>query len=397
MLSLSSFSEKSFSSTEKYDVTAKEEEEPERKDRSDTSVTRKIHIGNLRRGRYYTTEDTLFKYFSRYGEIEVLEFFRNKLTNLSRGFAFVTFRNVESAQKVLSDSHIIDGRNVTIAVPVKKQKSAALQKRDKTVLVSNIMHETSKEVIASHFSKFGIVDRVILAKEGESDDEGLSSYYVIFSSLLGAQKALEEPTQKIAEQGIESQVKALPLSSPVTKEYIGRTHRLALTSVPDSLTVEDLRDYFQQYGDVQSVDFIVHGSKVPYSQKDSNTAFIRFSDYTVVEEIVTNKNHIICGSEVKVTKYKNLHTLPSEEMRGLKVSVEGLPLSTRQQEVKRYFEQTFGVLLNGVFFKEQHAFDKKLICIVRFFNQADLERVLKETNASFHGFPLYFRRLAWKK
>ncbi|XP_078384924.1 uncharacterized protein LOC144667402 [Oculina patagonica] len=401
VLSLSSFSEKSFSTTQKYDVTqrvtAKEEEEIKRKHISEISVNRKIHIGNLRRGRDFTTEDTLFEYFSKYGEIQELEFFRNKLTHLSRGFAFVTFCNVESARKVLAESHIIDGQNVTIAVPVKKQKNAAVQKRDMTVLVSNIMKNTNKEVVARHFSKFGRVDRVILAQKGQADDEDLSSYYVIFSCLLGAQKALEEPTQKIADQNIDSQVMALPETTPVTKEYVGRTNHLALTSVPDSLTVEDLRDYFQQYGDVQYIDFIVHGSKVPYSQKDSNTAFIRFSDDAVVEEIVTHKNHLIVGSEVKVSKYKSLRTLPPEEMRELKVSVEGLPLSTRQQEVKRYFEKTFGILLNGVFFKEQHVFDKKLICIVRFFNQADLERVLKETQVSFHGSPLYFRRLGWKK
>lgn len=397
-LALSNFSEKSFAPSTNYDVTAKEEEDLEGKDNSETSKNRKIFVGNLLRGRDYTSEDKLYKYLSQYGEIEALEFFRTKFTNLPRGFAFVTFRDVESVQRVLAESHIIDNRNVKIEAAVNKRKSLAYQKRDLTVFVSNIMKHTDKEAIARHFSQFGRVDRVVLAEEGESDvDDDLDSYYVLFSTLSGATKALEEPTQKIAEQSIDSQVMALAVTPTVTTKYAGRTNRLVLTSVPDSLTVEDLRDYFQQYGDVQYVDFIVQGGKGPYLQKDSNTAFVRFSDKATVEEIVKTKNHVIDGSEVQVSKYRNLRALPPEEMRDLKVSVEGLPLPTRPREVNKYFEKTFKIVLNGVFFKEQHVFDKKLICIVRFSNQADLDKVLREPKASFHGFPLYFRRLVWKK
>ena len=397
-LALSNLSEKSFAPSSKDDVIAKEEEDREENDNSETSKNRKIFIANLLRGRDYTSEDTLFKYFSQYGEIEALEFCRTKFTNLPRGFAFVTFRDVESVHRVLAESHVIDNRNVKIEAALNKRKRVAYQKRDLTVLVSNIMKHTDREAIARHFSQFGKVERVVLAKEGQSDvDDDLDSYYVLFSTLSGAMKALEEPTQKIAEQSIDSHVMALAVTSPVTTRYAGRTNRLYLTSVPDSLTVEDLRDYFQQYGDVQYVDFIVQGGKGPYLQKESNTVFVRFSDESIVEEIVKTKNHVIDGSEVQVLRYRNLRVVPPEEMRELKVSVEGLPLSTRPREVNKYFEETFRIVLNGVFFKEQHVFDKKLICIVRFFNQADLEKVLIEPKASFHGFPLYFRRLVWKK
>ena len=392
VLSLSKFSQKLSFSSSRNVATEQGEEEPEDK----TSMDRELHVGNLLRGRDGTTDDTLFRYFSQYGEIEVLEFFRQKFTNLPRGFAFVTFRDVESAKRVLAESHIIDGRNVTIGVPVNKQKSAVHSKKDSTVLVKNIMKHTSKEVLAEHFCQFGKVDKVILAQKGQYDGDG-SSYYVLFSSFFGAKKALEKPTQIIADQGIDSQVTALP-TSPQTKEYIGRTNCLGITSIPDSVTVEDLREYFQQFGDVEFVDFVVHSRKIAYSQKpqDSSAAFVRFSDEATVEEVMKNKNHIISGSAVKASKYRNIRAPAPETMRELKVSVEGLPLSIKHQEVKEYFEQTFGVILNGVFFKEPHIFDEKLFCIVRFSNKVDLERVLKEPKATFHGCPLYFRRLVWK-
>ena len=384
---MSKFNEKSSAPSPNYNVIGKGEKDLERKGNSETSENRKIFIGNLFRGRNYTSEDKLHKYFSHYGEIEALEFLRTKFTKLPLGFAYITFRDAESVQRVLAQSHFIDNQNVKIKAAKNKQKSVAHHKRDLTVLVTNIKKHIEREKIARHFSKFGEVDRVILAK----GDEDLNSYYVIFSNMSGAMKALKEQNQQIAEQSIDSQVTALGKITPVTARYAGRTNRLAVFSVPDNIIVEDLRDHFQQYGDVQCVDFFVQGGMGSRLQQDSNTAFIRFSDEAIVDEIVKSKDHVINGFDVQVSRYRNLHDLAPEKSRELNLSVEGLPLATQLEEVKNYFEETFSIILNGVFFS------KKLFCMVRFSNQADLEKVLSQQKASFHGSPLYFRRLGWKK
>ena len=196
-------------------------------------------------------------------------------------------------------------------------------------------------------------------------------------------KDLQRSYKDFHQGSIDSQVMALAKIPTVTTTFAGRTNRLAITSVSDSLTVEDVRDYFQQYGDVQYVDFIL--------QKHSNTAFVRFLDEAIVDEIVKSKDHVINGSEVQVSRYRKLHDFPPEKARQLKLAVEGFPHSTRLEEITKYFEETFRIVLNGVFVSS------KVIFIIKFSNQADLEKVLREPKASFHGFPLYFRRLAWKK
>ena len=391
-LALSKFSEKSSAPSLNDDITPKGEEDPKRKDNRETSdpasEKRKIYIGNLLKGKYYTSEKKLHKYFSQYGEIEALEFCRTRSSNLSRGFAFITFADVESVQRVLAESHFIDSRNLKIEAAETKQKSVSHNMRDLTVLVTNIVRDIDRETIAGHFSQSGRVDKVILAKKGYDE---LDSYYVIFSTLSGATKALEKPNQRIAGQRINSQVMALEKITSVTTKYSERTNCLTITSIPHNLTIENLRDYFQQYGDVQYVDLVVQGGKRSYLPKDSSTAFVRFLDEAIVDEIVKTKDHVINGSEVQVSRYKILHDLLPEQTRELKLSVEGLPLATRPAEVNKYFDETFRIVLNGVFFT------KKSTCIVLFFNQADLERVLREPRASFHGSPLHFRRLAWRK
>lgn len=388
----------------KAHLTSKTGKEKELDQRSRSTAAdsnnRIIHVGNLLKGQDYTTEDSVYKYFSQFGKIELLQFFRHKFTKLPRGFVFITFQDAESAQKVLAEagSHVIDGQKVTVEVPLRKVKPAELQKRDMTVLVNNIQKNTSKQGIEKHFSQFGKVDRVILAQK-DPRDENLSSYYVIFSSLSGAKKALEQPSQKICEQNVDSQVTEFPITSLQSRNFSNKTKCVSVTLVPDHLTVEDLRDYFQRFGDVESVDFVVNGGIASYNPTgNSNVAFVRFPNYAIVNEIVKNENHIINGSKVKVSKYRDMADLVSEQMRELKLSVEGLPLSTQPWAVQDYFERFFGVVPNGVFLNQHRLLiDKKLVCVVRFSNTREVEKVLKEQKGIFQGQPVFFRRLIWKK
>ena len=386
----------SSTSADLSEVQSTEHEEKRDLRTVDTSI-RRLHVGNLLKGKDYTTEDTVFKYFSQYGEIEKLEYFRHKLTNFPRGFAFVTFRDAKSAQKVLAraDSHIIDGHNVTVDIPLKMAKPAERQKKELTVLVNKISKNVCRKEIEDHFSQFGEVNKVFLAHK-DPKDENVCSYYVMFRSLSAVKKALEQPTQKIANQDIDAQVIEFPRKP---KEFSGKTKCISITSVPDDLNVENLRDYFEKFGDVECVDFIVHGGNASYSfDKDANVAFVRFPHEAIVDGILENKFHIINGSEVKVSRYHDPSNLASARLRELKLSVEGLPLATRPMAVQEYFEKTFGVVPNGVFLNMHRVLvDRKLICIVRFFDKTEVERVLKEQRGTFRGHPLYFRRLVWKK
>ena len=362
---------------------------------------RKIYVGNLNNS---ITEDRVFEYFSKYGKIEILKFFRHQLSKLPRGFAFVTFCETESAQKVLVEagSHIIDDRKVTVGIPQQKLKQAKPHKRELTVLVTNILNGTSKQAIEGHFSQFGKVDRVIEGKKDPSG-ENTSSYYVMFSSLSEAKKALEQSTQRIADQEIDSQVTGfVEKAAQNARRYLGKTDCIHVTSIPDCLTVENLREYFLKFGDVKSVDLKVNGSGITSTIRNErfNVAFVQFTDRYSINEILEDENHFIGDAEVKVSTCLRVFpaNLASEEIRSLKLSVEGLPLSTRPSAVQEYFESTFGIVLNGVFLsKDQMTIYKKLLCIVRLSSTSEVERVLKQERRTFKGHPLQFRRVFWKK
>lgn len=353
---------------------------------------RRLHVSNLLVGTdKYTTEDTLFNYFAQFGEVENLEFFCRKVSKLPRGFAFVTFRDVESAKKVLADaeSHVIDGRNITISLPIKTKKSAIQGKSYSTVVVNNILKETTKQAIEQHFSQFGKVDAVMLAHRDVSDGN-LSSYYVMFSTLSAAKKAQQEPRQRIADQVIDSQVTEFTQ----TKNFTGKAKCVLVRPVPDHVTVEDLRDYFTQFGDVKLVELKIDYYDVPYPEKDLNIAFVHFYDDAIVDEITKTEDYILNGSEVKVLKSRNLQIQPGRSHKCF-VSMEGLPVSTKWSDVKDFFHESFGMVPSYIFMKKLKGADNKAVCIVSFFGQGQVDVVLSTPTVTFRGITVHFRKLFW--
>lgn len=69
----------------------------------------KIFVGGIS---WETTEETLKKHFSRYGEVVKSEIPKVWETGFGKGFGFVTFTDSSVFDKLLQDQHIILGRTV---------------------------------------------------------------------------------------------------------------------------------------------------------------------------------------------------------------------------------------------------------------------------------------------
>lgn len=75
---------------------------------------KKIYVGNLS---YNTTQETLEDTFSQFGQLEDVRLIIDRETNRSKGFAFLTFGEAESAQKAVDASPMeLDGRQLRINI-----------------------------------------------------------------------------------------------------------------------------------------------------------------------------------------------------------------------------------------------------------------------------------------
>jgi|SRR5688572_13758247 RNA recognition motif-containing protein len=74
-----------------------------------------IYVSNLG---FSTQDEDLKKIFSEYGEVSSAKVIMDKMTNRSRGFAFVEMPNDTSAKQAISelDGTMVDGRAIKVSV-----------------------------------------------------------------------------------------------------------------------------------------------------------------------------------------------------------------------------------------------------------------------------------------
>ncbi len=73
----------------------------------------KLFVGKLS---FDTTEQTLTDLFKEYGEVESVAVIMDRVTNRSRGFAFVEMKDLKEAQTAIKelDGKEVDGREIVV-------------------------------------------------------------------------------------------------------------------------------------------------------------------------------------------------------------------------------------------------------------------------------------------
>lgn len=84
-------------------------------------TTKKLFVGAIREG---ISEENLREYFSKYGNIEDCVVMKEKETNKTRGFGFVTFDDYDPVDKiVLEKNHIINGQSLAVKKALPKEQT----------------------------------------------------------------------------------------------------------------------------------------------------------------------------------------------------------------------------------------------------------------------------------
>jgi RNA recognition motif-containing protein len=87
-------------------------------------MSNKLFVGNLS---FNTTENDLQDAFAAFGTVTETNLMMDRMTNRSRGFAFVTMASAEEAQKAIAgmNGKEIDGRALTVNVAKPREERPA--------------------------------------------------------------------------------------------------------------------------------------------------------------------------------------------------------------------------------------------------------------------------------
>ncbi|KAG6690027.1 hypothetical protein I3842_11G203000 [Carya illinoinensis] len=138
----------------------------------------KIFIGGLHK----ETSFGMFRnHFEKYGEITDAVIMRDRYTNQPRGFGFVTYADPSVVDKVIEDTHIINGKQVEIKRTIPKGQGQSKDFKTKKIFVGGIPSSVTEEEFKNFFSKYGeVVEHQIIRDHETQRSRGFG--FIIFDS-----------------------------------------------------------------------------------------------------------------------------------------------------------------------------------------------------------------------
>lgn len=192
-------------------------------------VFRKIFVRGLSLD---TTTETLTQIFGAFGEMEDCAVSFERGSGKSRGFGFVIYKELSSAEEALKNpSQFVDGRKIMWSLAALKQETPAASMsgapaiagaipiggitdslESRKLFIRHLADETTTESLTAVFAPYGdIVDcAVIFDKEtGKSKHFG----FVVYSTAAGAAKALAQPQKELDGKNCIAMLAANPNNS----------------------------------------------------------------------------------------------------------------------------------------------------------------------------------------
>ncbi|KAG7037314.1 Heterogeneous nuclear ribonucleoprotein 1 [Cucurbita argyrosperma subsp. argyrosperma] len=136
----------------------------------------KIFIGGLAKDTTYTQFN---KHFGDYGEITDSVIMKDRYTGQPRGFGFITYADPSVVDKVIEDTHVINGKQVEIKRTIPKGQGQSKDFKTKKIFVGGIPSTVTEDELKHFFSKFGkVVEHQIIRDHETNRSRGFG--FIVF-------------------------------------------------------------------------------------------------------------------------------------------------------------------------------------------------------------------------
>ncbi|KAF5204725.1 Rna-binding protein [Thalictrum thalictroides] len=153
-----------------------EEEEPEEEEEEQQQQRRfhhqphtgdgaspgKIFIGGLAKE---TTPVQFNKHFGKYGEITDSVIMKDRRSGQPRGFGFVTYADPAVVDKVIEETHVINGKQVEIKRTIPKGSAGSKDIKTKKIFVGGIPTSVAEDEFKDFFAKYGEVKEHMIMRD----------------------------------------------------------------------------------------------------------------------------------------------------------------------------------------------------------------------------------------
>ncbi|XP_058210231.1 UBP1-associated protein 2A-like isoform X2 [Rhododendron vialii] len=166
---------------------------------SSDPVHRKLFVRGLA---WNTTSETLCAEFQVHGEIEEGAVIVDKATGTSRGYGFITYRDMESAQAALkAPSKLIDGRLAVCNLACEGLSSLSVppDQAQRKLYIGGLSPETTTEMMLFFFGRHGEIEEGSVAYDKDSNKSRCFGF-VTYKTVEAAKKAIDDPQKTLGER-----------------------------------------------------------------------------------------------------------------------------------------------------------------------------------------------------
>ncbi|XP_031101722.1 UBP1-associated protein 2C-like [Ipomoea triloba] len=151
-----------------------------------------------------TSSETLCAAFEEHGEIEEGAVIFDKATGKSRGYGFITFKDMESAQRALkAPSKMIDGRMAVCNLASEGLSSSSItpDQAQRKLYVGGLSPETTTEMLLNFFRRHGDIEEGSVAYDKDTD-KSRGFGFVTYKTVESAKKAIDDPQRMLGGRNI---------------------------------------------------------------------------------------------------------------------------------------------------------------------------------------------------
>ena len=165
--------------------------------------SRKLFIGGISLD---TTDEGMREYFSQYGKITDCVVIKEKGSERSKGFGFVTYETEEEADKCMADRpHSLDGRSIDAKRAVSREESSkpGAHVQVKKVFVGGVKQGLDEAKLRQFFEQFGNIVSIDIPLDKEQRPKGFG--FVTFDDFDVADKLVAK--RHFTVSGFDCEVK----------------------------------------------------------------------------------------------------------------------------------------------------------------------------------------------
>jgi len=168
------------------------------------------------------------------------------------------------------------------------------------LFIGGLSWATTSETMETYFSKFGrLSECVVMCDKVTGDSRGFG--FVRFEDPQCVAQVLKTRPHILNDKQVDPKP-CTPKDEQIKKKEAERlhitTHKIFIGGLPRDATEEQVREYFETYGPVEEVTFVI--SKV--DMKNKGFGFVTFINETSAQKAVAKHYHEIAGRTIEAKK-----------------------------------------------------------------------------------------------